>query len=445
MPPVREAPVAQSEAAAASSSSEPRAAHDSGALALDGASLDGGVDPLLRLADEITTRMTSLRSLARREPIVSGLLSREEILRRLRARIGEEYPGDELAREGLLYRVLGLWNDPRDYADTTFDLLEEQVAGFYDPTRKRLYIASWLSAFSQGPTLAHEITHALQDQHFDLARFTRHAQGAGDRQLAAMTVVEGDATLATVAFSAGRSGLVPRARAMASAMAGGAGGGERLSAAPLVLRETLIFPYREGLRLCTDAYESGGWPAVDALLRAPPQSSEQVLHADKLSAREPPVSVDLSLPPSLSSTHQIAYRETFGELGVRLWLRTWLDEALSDEAAAGWGGDLAMLLVPRDTPEVSARTPAASLWLIAMDPSPVDREALELERAAAALLRRRHPRGRRVRLAGVTHAVQTSADTVALVARRGRSVLVAEGIARDRAATVVQEALATAP
>jgi hypothetical protein len=413
----------------------------------DGGALDGGPsDPLLVLAAQITARVREVRGLAPRGPIASGALAREAIVARLRERVAEEYAPGELAREGLLYRGLGLWNDPRDYADTTFALLEEQVAGFYDPSRKRLHVASWLSPFTQGPTLAHEITHALQDQHFDIARFTTHRQGDGDRQLAAMSVVEGDATLAMLAFTSGRRGLVRVAEATLATMPRGGSGGERIESAPVFLRESLVFPYREGLRVCTRAYARGGWEAINAMLRDPPTSSEQILHPDKLSAREAPLDVPAAVPPSLGATHELAQHETLGEFGLQLWLRTWLPPDLSDEAAAGWGGDHAMLLVPRATPGTSSprapqARPATTLWVVRMDASPEDREALELERAAVGLLRRRHAGARRAPVAGVTLALATGAGTVALVARRGPTLLIAEQVPIAVAAAAAREAL----
>ncbi len=422
----------------------PEPATDAGALA------DAGPrDPLLVLADQITERVAVVRGLAPRSSIASGLLSRDAILARVRARIDEEYRPGELDREGLLYRTIGLWNDPRDYARTTFSLLEEQIAGFYDPTRKQLYVASWLSPLSQGPTLAHEITHALQDQHFDISRFTTHRQGSGDRQLAAMTVVEGDATLSMLGFVSGRRGLVSAGSAAYQSMARGGTGGEQLQSAPLMLRETLVFPYREGLRLCTEAYARNGWNAVNELLRNPPASTEQVLHRDKLASREAPIELSATAPPSLSATHEVVFHETLGELGVQLWLRTWLSPDVSDEAAGGWGGDSAALLLPRASASAGAdagtnnQVTPVSLWRIAMDPSPDDREALELERAVVGLLRQRYPRARRVRLDGVTHALATSASTVSLVAHRGSAVVVLEGVAPAIAATAAREALAT--
>ena len=79
----------------------------------------------------------------------------------------------------------------QDYEKLLFDLLSEQVAGFYDPYRKTLYIADWLPVDMQRPALAHEIQHALQDQHFDLKKLARPLKSEGDRQLAQAAVVEG--------------------------------------------------------------------------------------------------------------------------------------------------------------------------------------------------------------------------------------------------------------
>ena len=87
------------------------------------------------------------------------------------------------------------------------DLLMEQVAGFYDPFAGKLYIADWLPLEMQRPALAHEIEHALQDQHFDLKRFASPIKDDGDRQLARSALVEGDGTAVMLEFQAQAMGL----------------------------------------------------------------------------------------------------------------------------------------------------------------------------------------------------------------------------------------------
>jgi hypothetical protein len=397
---------------------------------------------LLRTVEQVTQRMVQLRGLRQRQPMSTGILTRDQILERLRARVAEEYHGDELAREGALYRAVGLWADPREYVATTFALLEEQVAGYYDPTRKQLFLASWLDAAEQTPTLAHELTHALQDQHFDIGRFVHHERLRGDAQIAAMAVVEGDATLAMLASVTPSAMLTVAARVAIGAM-DRQPQGDRLAQAPLVLRESLMFPYRSGLQLCTDAYQSGGWAAINQLLQTPPVSSEQVMHPTKLAQREPPVDVALTIPPVLSSSHELSYEETLGELGVQLWLRTWIDHGLADEAAEGWGGDHAMLLVSANLPAEQRLEHPIGLWKIVADPSPRDTDARQLEHAAVEAVRRRFNRSSVITLRRASLAcVQRTDDTVAFVARRASTVVIATGVPRAHAAAVLNSLLA---
>ncbi len=397
--------------------------------------------PLLRTVNEVTQRMVQLRGLRQREPMITGVLSREEILQRLRTRVAEEYHDDELAREGALNRAIGLWADPRDYVTTTFELLEEQVAGFYDPTRRQLIVASWLSAEEQVPTLAHELTHALQDQHFQIGRFVHHERLRGDAQIAAMAVVEGDATLAMLATVTPNDRLDVAARVLMNAM-DRRPQTRRMAEAPLVLRETMLFPYRYGLELCVSAYSSGGWGAINSLLATPPTSSEQVFHPEKLAQREAPMEVTVDIAPALAATHELAYEETMGELGVRLWLRTWIDHGLADEAAEGWGGDHAMLLTLRNASPQQRLQHTIGLWKIVADPSPRDVEAHQLERGAVEAIRRRYTRMPLTSVRGATVAITMGTnDNIAFVARRRNTVVVGIGVPRAVAAQTLSAAL----
>ena len=105
---------------------------------------------------------------------------------------------------------MGLLPSDADYEKLLFDLLTEQVAGFYDPYTQTLYIADWLPLEMQRPALAHEIEHALQDQHFDLKQFSQPLKEDGDRQLARAALVEGDGTALMLEFVASSHGPRPR-------------------------------------------------------------------------------------------------------------------------------------------------------------------------------------------------------------------------------------------
>jgi len=432
----------------------------------DAAVSDGGVaahrnDALARrlsaLADRIVSDVAAVRGLAPRGPIARGVMDRDAIVARLRARTQQEYGPGEVAREGQLLRGLGLIPANLDYEATLYALLEEQVLGFYDPDARRLYIADWVPEAAQATTMAHELTHALQDQHFDIGRFTHHVQGRGDAQTAAMAVLEGDATAAMLEFALRPSGRSVRTSPEVVGMIEGqlaANDQPRLAAAPRAVRETLLFPYVAGLRMCVARLQAGGWSAIDDLLRRPPESTEQVMHADKLAAREMPVAVDAEVPAPMRGAWVVAYQDVMGEFGAREFFRASLSEARSDAAARGWGGDRAMLLVPRSAvqegPDGGVTIPNAALtqdamvWSVVMDRgSPRDdAEAREFSAGAVEVLARRHIERPVVRVAGALTARDVGDGRVSLVAQSGRRVLVAERVPATLAAPLVRAMMA---
>ncbi|MBV9947200.1 MAG: hypothetical protein JOZ69_10155 [Myxococcales bacterium] len=192
-------------------------------------------------------------------------------------------------------------------------MLEESVVDFYDPRLKRLFVR-WMagregpvapSAPEDGLVLVHEIVHALQDQHFDLAR----GEGLPDDEgLAYSALVEGDAVLSAHAVQAFDRGdldrwiahAVAQPRASAEEMVGKPeSAGPEASRAPALLRRRHFFPYLEGTAFAVALHRSGGFERIDAAFARPPRSTEQVLHVEKYLAGEQPVTVEWPRPPVL--------------------------------------------------------------------------------------------------------------------------------------------------
>jgi hypothetical protein len=151
-------------------------------------------DLLRAEAKQLVKVVSRLRGLKVRRSVAMGVMTRDQILAELEKRLSEEYTEDEIAAESDVLKRLGLLPRDADYKRTILELLTDQVAGFYNPLTKRLNIAAWLPLVLQRPALAHEICHALQDQHFRLKRFTRPTKDDSDRQLARAALVEGDCT-----------------------------------------------------------------------------------------------------------------------------------------------------------------------------------------------------------------------------------------------------------
>ena len=238
----------------------------------------------------------------------------------------------------VLLKAFGL--APKEFAYRPFliKLLTEQVAGYYDPKAQQFYLADWIELEGQKPVMAHELTHALQDQHFNLKRFEKWPKGDSDAELAAHALIEGDATLAMTLYMA-KNPLI--ALAFMRTLGGQEAASEQFKQAPRALRESLLFPYEEGSQWATQLYKRGGWEMVSQAFSKLPQSSEQILHAEKYFAYEAPQKLTL---PEFKSVLGPAWKridsDVNGEWGCYLILDEFLNNtAESKQASAGWGGD----------------------------------------------------------------------------------------------------------
>ena len=243
---------------------------------------------------EVLKETSEIRELAILRPVKSGAQSRPEIERMLIKNLNEETTPAEMHATELSLRKFGLAPNNFEYRQFLIKLLTEQVAGYYDARGREFHLADWLELESQKPVMAHELTHALQDQHFNLRRFEKWPPGDSDAELAAHALIEGDATLAMTIYMA-KNPMV--ALAFSRSLTTGVST-EQYDQAPRAMRETLIFPYINGLEWATQLYKRGGWPTVSNAFTRLPLSSEQILHPEKYFNYERPVKVVL---PDLSS------------------------------------------------------------------------------------------------------------------------------------------------
>jgi hypothetical protein len=198
---------------------------------------------IVSLTAEMLRETSALRELSILRSVKSGAQSRSEIERMLIKNLDTDTTPAEMHAAEVVLKIFGL--APKDFAYRAFliKLLTEQVAGYYDPKAQQFYLADWIELEGQKPVMAHELTHALQDQHFNLKRFEHWPKGDSDAQLAAHALVEGDATLAMKLYME-KNPLVMFAflrslRGQEEAM-------EQFKQAPRALRESWLFPYVVG-------------------------------------------------------------------------------------------------------------------------------------------------------------------------------------------------------
>src|SRR5215203_3658505 len=286
----------------------------------------------------ILKETSELRELSILRPVKSGAQSRAEIERMIVKNLDSETTPEEMHAAELLLRSFGLV--PQDFAYRTFlvKLLSEQVAGYYDPKAQQFYLADWIELDGQKPVMAHELTHALQDQHFNLKRFENWPKGDSDAELAAHALIEGDATLAMTLYMA-KNPMV--ALAFIRSLGAQEAATEQFKQAPRALRESLVFPYEKGLAWATQLYRRDGWEMVSQAFTKLPQSSEQILHADKYFSYEAPQKLTLpDFKSVLGEPWKRIDNDVNGEWGCFLILDEFLNNAEeSKQAAAGWGGD----------------------------------------------------------------------------------------------------------
>ncbi len=325
---------------------------------------------LLKTAEEMVQQVSRLRGLQPKAPIQMGVKSRDEISKFLREHVKESVDEGDLQGEGKVLHKLGLIPASIDYKDFTLKLLTEQVGGYYDPDKKTFFIAGWLPLDQQKPVMVHELTHALQDQYFNLNKILKEDRKLNndDRMLARQAIYEGDGMAVMLNFllqPVGRSfaslpDLVFVMRSQFSTMDSQF---PIFKSAPEYLKETLLFPYGYGASFLQKAWaKSPSWDAVNKIYSDLPVSTEQIMHPEKYldTPRDDPKPVEFEDPTvRLGKGWVTSYRNVLGEFTIDLLLRLHLSEAQSKLAAAGWGGDQVLLL---ENPEGKQVVFMATTW-----------------------------------------------------------------------------------
>jgi len=309
---------------------------------------------LLQATDELVEATARLRGLKPLGPIQKGVKSREEITRYMTRKIDEEYSPERLRLEGKMLKRLGLLPENIDYRQLVVNLLTEQVQGLYDPEERVLFVASWLPMSDQDSVMVHEITHALQDQHFDLRAIFRanRASDNDDRTLAQQALFEGDGTVTALQYVIGPfnrhfSELPDLAFVQETQMEAMQSQSPVLAAMPRFLKETLVFPYGHGASFLQQVWkQSPSWEAVDKIYADLPASTEQILHPEKYyGTRDNPRPVDASAAAAkLGPGWKAPYKTVLGEFMLVQLLDLHLGQELAKRAATGWGGDQLLLL-----------------------------------------------------------------------------------------------------
>ncbi|MAS35047.1 MAG: hypothetical protein CL610_13640 [Anaerolineaceae bacterium] len=303
---------------------------------------------LLTQIESIETFVTATRDLDTLNPVDRRFPAREDAVEQIKGIYAEEIPPEESERLSQFYIAFDFLPPGSDYVALYLDALEAQVGGFYDSVSKEMNTLM-LSGDAPGDklplleqiTYAHEFTHALQDQHFDLEALDAVTSENPDQGLALLALIEGDATLVMNAYVQAISERNPLGTAMQLLTQGFSTDTLFLPPGlPDIVVSELLSSYTEGAAFVGVLQAEGGWEAVDAAFQPEnlPQSSEQILHPAKYLSGEGPLTIDLT-DPTLDPIWETVWDTTFGEFYLREYLKNQLSNRPAAQAAAGWGGD----------------------------------------------------------------------------------------------------------
>ena len=435
-----------SPAAAAQNQAEPPQA-ETKISPKEAAALFQEVDEILKFASDDT-------GLPIKKEVKRRLTSRNEVEAYLEKNMAEDKDAQRLRRSELVLKKFGLL--PRDFDLQTFlvALLKEQVAGYYDPKTKTVNLLDWVGVDQQRPVMAHELTHALQDQSFGIEKWMK----AGDVDLdtkkditsediegdeiatARQAVVEGQAMVTLVDYTLAPSGQSIKdspqvVEALKQSMLTGTPDSVQFHNAPIFLKDALTFPYRYGLDFEAALLNAGGrQKAYAGAFLNPPHSTRQIMEPKTYLSGEqlPPV-------PLVDFRKDFAGYERFdvgamGEFDVAVLLDQYAGEDVSHKLYPEWRGGYYYAVRPKGNPAAPLGLLYVSRWSSAQAAGEF---AAAYARALGTRYQQVHEAGADREQPGITfealtsvsgkHAWQTEEGTVEIIVR-GDTVLITESL-----------------
>lgn len=292
-------------------------------------------------ADRILQEIARARNLPVTGPVNVDVVDKPGIREFAKRSMYEHVSPQELRMLGRIQASMGVMPRDVDPEQVVLDLLEDGVAGFYDPKEETLFIGDFVDKVTLSMVVGHEIAHGLQDMHFDLEKHQQPLRHRSDEESARRFLIEGEAQATYLAWVSGEAGLGSIEDAVLDAM-----GNQVLDLAAVastypILVRSLQLPYADGTATVTRLVRDKGWDAVDALYERLPDSSEQMLHIDKLLAREQPIptKLDVGVLQAMMPGTTLLWHDTLGEAELLSMLAQVQRSTAARRAAAGWGGD----------------------------------------------------------------------------------------------------------
>lgn len=305
--------------------------------------------PSCNVAEAGLSAASRIRGLQQKKKVPCFLRSRDKIREFILSTVDTKVPAEKLRMEELVFKAIGFIPQEFDYKKGIIDLYVSQIGGYYDPEKDHYIMADWMPNLLQAPVAVHELTHALQDQYYDLEKFVDMNLANSDELLARSALVEGDATAVMHDYTRGLAHLPPLEEEpvidsllMQNVLSLGFSAGDGI---PDSLKLYLLFPYTSGLRFAHVMLRKGGYRQLDKAFRDPPKSTEEILHPEKYGQGDfKKISSTDAVGPGCSADSPLRYSDTLGEFAISTLLASSARRKIDAvEAAKGWGGDLVVV------------------------------------------------------------------------------------------------------
>ena len=336
---------------------------------------------LFRSVDDILKFASTETALPEREKVKRKLVDRDEVVAYLQKHMDEDEDSQRFRRSEAVLKKFGLI--PRDFDLRPFliGLLREQIAGYYDPATKTVNLLDWLDAEQQKPVLAHELTHALQDQSFDLQKWMKGTEkdlitienptsDDFDRDEAAearQAVVEGQATVTLIDYElipAGMSmaGSPQIVEAMRETMLAGTSDSVQYQKAPLFLKEALTFPYRYGLGFAGEVVAQRGKAGLNALFKNPPTTTRQIMEPEAFLSGEKLPAMPVPDFKRLFKDYETVDLGGFGEFDTAMLVGQLATPVIAQTIYPHWRGGYYFAVRPKGKPTAPLGLLYVSRW-----------------------------------------------------------------------------------
>jgi hypothetical protein len=414
-----------------------------------------------KIAREIQKKVEAIRGHRFKEPVKIGVYRRDELLEVVKEKTMKEFESPESQAQTRALRALGLLPPQYDFKKGALDFLAGNIAGFYDPAAKELFLIQetdenqnqmmQMAGMTNEVIVFHELVHALQDQVWGLQPFIEGESNLDVAQ-AKRTLVEGDATFNMTRLDdnpmlkmnyammpSSKTGMVQMTQ-----MAAGLGldeeamaGQDAMMKAPAVLLDPMLFDYADGYRFVVKLVgkkKDGEYDLspLDAAFANPPLSTEQILHPRKYTGEEKDWPTTIALPDlaaGLGKGWSLVYENTLGELLTRTWLNEFGIKRVR-RIHRGWDGDRFAVFAKEGKTD-------ALLWMSTWDR---DVDAREFAEAARAVLLKKYPERALEEVRPWLWRMK-SGDSAHALLLRSKEVLLAENIPAERLDGLLLDAL----